>query len=66
MGNSHISWWRCKFCGASLFYAASYEPLEQVIASHFQRCLAVNSEIVAMFLRMAEQQKAQKKEEKQK
>jgi hypothetical protein len=64
MGNSHISWWRCKFCGAHLFYSTNHESLEAVITRHFQRCLEVNSQIVAMFLRMAEQQIAKQKEKK--
>jgi hypothetical protein len=58
MGNDRISWWRCKFCGAHLFYSTEYEQLERVITAHFQRCVEVNRQIVAMFLRMAEQQKA--------
>jgi hypothetical protein len=65
MGNSHISWWRCKFCSAHLFYSINHEQLEQVITAHFQRCLVVNQEIVAMFLRMAEQKTIQQKKERE-
>jgi phage FluMu protein Com len=56
MGNTNIKWWRCTFCSALLFYATTHETLERVITAHFQRCLVVNQQIVAMFQRMADQQ----------
>ena len=66
MGNEFLSWWHCDYCRADIFYATRQAALEEVVASHFQRCMAIQKELAALYLRMAAEQKAiqQKKERK--